>query len=54
MVIADGTRKLLGNLYEFEDLEPKDLKAFPRRYGLGRRYEAVRQKVASRHCIRTT
>jgi class 3 adenylate cyclase len=26
VVIADGTRKLLGNLYEFEDLEPKDLK----------------------------
>ena len=26
VVIAEGTRKLLGNLFEFEDLGPKDLK----------------------------
>ena len=26
VVIAEGTRKLLGNLFELEDLEPKDLK----------------------------
>ena len=27
VVIADSTRKLLGNLFEFEDLGGKDLKA---------------------------
>jgi class 3 adenylate cyclase len=26
VVIAEGTRRLLGNLFELEDLGPKDLK----------------------------
>jgi class 3 adenylate cyclase/predicted ATPase len=30
VVIAEGTRKLLGNLFEFNDLGPKELKGFSR------------------------
>ena len=54
VVIAEGTRRLLGNLFELEDLGPRTSRASPGRYGLGRRYGGVRQKAASRHCTRAT
>jgi class 3 adenylate cyclase len=55
VVIAEGTQRLLGNLFELQDLGPKDLKKVsPGRYGLGRRYGPVRQKAASRRCTRAT
>jgi class 3 adenylate cyclase len=47
VVIAEGTRKLLGNLFELQDLvEPKD------RCGPGRRCGRVWSKAASRRCTR--
>ena len=39
VVIAEGTRKLLGNLFELEDLGPKDLKGIA---GLVRAFAALR------------
>src|SRR5271156_2999965 len=39
VVIADGTRRLLGNLFELEDLAPKDLKGIA---GLVRAFAALR------------
>ena len=52
VVIAEGTRRLLGNLFELENLGPKDLKALPVRHGPGRRCGRVRRKAASRRCTR--
>ena len=52
VVIAEGTRKLLGNLFEFEDLGPKDLKGIAVRYVLGRRCAQVRRKAALRLFMR--
>jgi len=52
VVIAEGTRRLLGNLFEFEDLGAKDLKGI---VGPVRAWAAcglVRRKAASRHCTR--
>ena len=52
VVIAEGTRRLLGNLFELQDLGAKDLKALPVRHGPGRRCGRVRRKAASRRCTR--
>ena len=43
VVIAEGTRKLLGNLFELEDLGPKDLKGIP---GRARAWAALRASSA--------
>ncbi len=50
VVIADGTRKLLGNLFELEDLGAKELKGIAGQHRLGRRCGRRRQKAASRRC----
>jgi hypothetical protein len=52
VVIAEGTRGLLGNLFEFEDLGAKDLKGVAGPCEPGRRCHRVRRKAASRHCTR--
>jgi hypothetical protein len=52
VVIAEGTRGLLGNLFEFEDLGAKDLKGVAGPCEPGRRCQRVRRKAASRHCTR--
>ena len=43
MVIAEGTRKLLGSLFELQDLGTKELKGIA---GAVRSYEAVRLSAA--------
>jgi class 3 adenylate cyclase len=51
VVIAEGTRKLLGNLFELEDLGAKDLKGITgpvRAWHCGR----VRRRAVSRQCTR--
>ena len=50
VVIAESTRKLLGNLFELEDLGAKTSRASPSRCGPGRRCGQVRWRAASRHC----
>jgi Mg-chelatase subunit ChlI len=52
VVIAEGTRGLLGNLFEFEDLGAKDLKGVALPCEPGRRCQRVRRKAASRHRTR--
>jgi class 3 adenylate cyclase len=49
VVIADSTRRLLGNLFELEDLGPGDLKG---RRGPGRRCGRVPWRAASRPSTR--
>jgi class 3 adenylate cyclase len=48
VVIAEGTRKLLGNLFELEDLGAKDLIGISGPCEPGRRCGRVRRKAASR------
>jgi class 3 adenylate cyclase len=48
VVIGEGTRKLLGNLFEFEDLGPQELKALRRLFEPGHRCGRVRRRAASR------
>ena len=50
-VIADGTRKLLGNLFELEDLGPKDLKgiAGPVRVWVALRASSVESRFEALH-----
>ena len=51
VVIAEGTRKLLGNLFELQDLGARDLKGITRpARGLGQRYGRVRWQAALRRC----
>jgi len=50
VVIAEGTRKLLGNLFELRDLGLQDLKASPDQRGPSRRCERARGRAASRLC----
>jgi hypothetical protein len=52
VVIAEGTRRLLGNLFEFEDLGATDLKGIAGPCEPGRRCQRVRRKAASRHRTR--
>ena len=54
VAIADGTRKLLGNLFELQDLGLKDLKGIA---GPAQAWAALRTKsttAALRHCMRPT
>jgi len=53
VVIADGTRRLLGNLFELQSSGPGSLRASPDRCTPGRRCGRARQKVASRRCTRS-
>ena len=52
VVIAESTRKLLGNLFELEDLGPKDLKGIAEPVSAWAALRPVRWKVASRPCTR--
>ena len=51
VVIAESTRKLLGNLFELQDLGPRNSRGSPGRYGLSRCCGQVRSRAASRRCI---
>ena len=52
VVIAESTRKLLGNLFELEDLGARDLKGIAGLCELGLRCDQLRWKAASRRCTR--
>ena len=52
VVIAEGTRKLLGDLFELSDLGPKTSRASRDRRGPSRRCARVRRRAASRRCTR--
>ena len=53
VVIAENTRRLLGNLFDLQDLGKKDLKGLAgRAAGLGQRCARVRSKAVSRRCTR--
>jgi hypothetical protein len=56
VVIAEGTRKLLGNLFELEDLGPKDLKgiAGPVRAWAALRGSSVESRFEALHAIGLT
>jgi class 3 adenylate cyclase len=56
MVIAEGTRRLLGNLFELEDLGPKDLKgiAGPVRAWAALRARQVESRFEALHAIGLT
>ena len=47
VVIAESTRKLLGNLFDLEDLGARDLKGIAGRCELGPHYDRLRWKAAS-------
>ena len=51
VVIAAGTRRLLGDLFELQDLGPQDLKGIPDRCRPGRCSAPARSKAASRPCM---
>jgi class 3 adenylate cyclase len=48
VVIAESTRRLVGNLFELEDLGAKDLKGIGGRCELGPHCDRLRWKAASR------
>ena len=50
VVIADGTRQLIGDLFELQYLGSKDLKGIAGPVRAGRRCDRVRPKAASRLC----
>jgi class 3 adenylate cyclase len=50
VVIVETTRKLLGDLFELEDLEARDLRALQNRCELGRYYDRPQSKAASTLC----
>jgi class 3 adenylate cyclase len=52
VVIAEGTRRLLGNFFELQDLGQKTSGALQDRYGPGRRCGWVPSRAASRRCTR--
>jgi class 3 adenylate cyclase len=56
VVIAEGTRKLLGNLFELKDLGPKDLKgiAGPARAWVALRASSVESRFEALHAIGQT
>ena len=53
VVIAEGTRRLLGNLFELPTSAPRTSRASLLRRGPGRRCARVPRKAASRRCIRS-
>jgi class 3 adenylate cyclase len=52
VVIAEGTRRLLGNLFELQDLGAKEIRASQSRYWPGRRCGQARLRAASRRYMR--
>ena len=50
VVIAESTRKLVGNLFELEDLGAKDSRVSQGRCELGRHCDQLPWKAASRRC----
>jgi class 3 adenylate cyclase len=52
VVIAESTRKLVGNLFELEDLGPQELKVSRVRCELGPRCDPRRSRAASTPCTR--
>ena len=54
VVLAEDTRRLLGNLFELEDLGAKDSRVFRGRCEPGRRCARVRWRAVSRRCTRLT
>jgi class 3 adenylate cyclase len=51
VVIAESTRKLLGSLFELQDLAARTSKASPNRCERGPHYGQVWSRVASRRCM---
>ena len=54
VVIAESTRRLLGNLFDLRTSGKKTSRGSPGRCGPGRRCGRVRRKATSRHCTRPT
>ena len=52
IVISEGTRRLLGNLFELEDLGAKDLKGIAGPVKASGCCGRVQRKVVSRRCMR--
>ena len=52
VIIAEGTRKLLGNLFELEDLGARDLKGIAGPVRAWAALRPARWKAVSRHCTR--
>ena len=52
VVIAESTRKLVGNLFELEDLGRRNSRVSPGRCEPGRHCDRVRWKAVSRQCTR--
>jgi hypothetical protein len=52
IVIAEGTRKLLGNLFELQELGAKEIKGIADRCPSGPRCGQVPSKAALRRCTR--
>ena len=50
VVIAESTRKLVGNLFELEDLGAQDLKGIAGPVRLGWRCDPLQSRAASRLC----
>ena len=50
VVLAESTRKLVGNLFDLQDLEQKTSKASRGRYELGLQCDLPRSKAASKLC----
>ena len=51
VVIAAGTRRLIGDLFEYRDLGAVDVRASPRRCRPGRYCGRVSSRAGSRHCV---
>jgi class 3 adenylate cyclase len=52
VVIAESTRRLLGNLFELEDWGPRTSRVSLDRCGPGQRYDRLQWKAASKPCTR--
>jgi class 3 adenylate cyclase len=52
VVIAESTRKLLGNLFDLQDLGAQDLKGIGGRVRAWAALRPLQSKAASRHCTR--
>jgi class 3 adenylate cyclase len=50
VVIAESTRKLVGNLFELQDVERRNSRVSQAPWELGWRYDLLRRKAASRRC----
>jgi hypothetical protein len=54
VVIAESTRKLVGNLFELQSLGARDLKGIAERVLLGQSCTQAQSRVVSKHCTATT